>query len=447
VTLAFAIRGAMLHTPAPDIVEAWPDALIEVARDGRIAAVHLEAPPPIAARYAAGGRLHAISERQLLLPGLVDLHVHAPQFPNLGSALDLPLERWLHDHTFPLEARFADLAYAEATYHRLVATLLANGTTTAVYFATIHLPATRKLAEICLQRGQRAYVGRVAMDHPDCPPNYRDETATAVEETRALIKSIRALPGNSGLVQPIVTPRFIPACTDELLSRLGQLAAETGCAVQTHCSESDWEHAHVRARCGCTDAEALRRFGLLMPNSVLAHGNFCSDGDFLLIRQANAGIAHCPLSNVYFAGAVFPLRRAVEKSVKIGLGTDISGGAHPCVLDSARMAVTMSRALESGVDPTLSADNRGSPGARVPASLAFWLATAGAAAVLGLETGLFRPGHAFDALLLDADPVRSNLRLEPAEPAERRLERIVHTAARADILAVWVDGVRVHARA
>ena len=324
-----------------------------------------------------------------------------------------------------------------------MATLLANGTTTAVYFATIHLPATRRLAEICLRRGQRAYVGRVAMDHPDCPPNYRDETAVAVAETRALIDGIRALPGNSGLVQPIVTPRFIPACTDELLSALGTLAAETGCPVQTHCSESDWEHDFVHARCGCTDTQALHGFGLLTPNSVLAHGNFCNDGDFSLIRQQGAGIAHCPLSNIYFAGAVFPLRRAMEKRVKIGLGTDISGGAHPSVLDSARIAVTMSRALESGVDPALPPQTRGCPGARVGASLAFWLATAGGAAVLGLKTGLFRPGHAFDALLLDADPARSNLRLDPAEPAERRLERILHTAARSDIFAVWVNGVCV----
>jgi guanine deaminase len=169
---------------------------------------------------------------------------------------------------------------------------------------------------------------------------------------------------------------------------------------------------------------------------VLAHGNFVGDADFGLIGNAGAGIAHCPLSNVYFANAVFPLRAALEKGVRVGLGTDISGGAHPSVLDSARMAVTVSRALESGVDPSVPAASRGRQGSRVTASEAFWLATAGGAAVLAQKTGIFRENYAFDALLLDADPAGSNLRLGPAEPAERRLERIVHTAARADIFCV-----------
>ncbi len=449
MTAGFAIRGAALHTPAPDHVEAWPDALIEISFAGRIDAVHPEAPATISAGYEAAGRLTILAPQQVLLPGLIDLHVHAPQFSNLGTALDLPLERWLHDYTYPLEARFSDLAYASLVYEQLVGTLLANGTTTAVYFGTIHLPATLRLAEICLRRGQRASVGRVAMDHPDqCPPFYRDASASAaIDETRALIESIRALPSNENLVRPIVTPRFIHACTDELLSALGALAAETGCPVQTHCSESDWEHGHVLARCGCTDTAALHGFGLLAPHTVLAHGNFANDADFGLIRAAEAGIAHCPLSNVYFANAVFPLRAALERGVRVGLGTDISGGAHPSVLDSARMAVTMSRALEGGVDPARPAGARGRPGARVTASEAFWLATAGGAAVLGQPTGLFREGHAFDALLLDADPAGSNLRLDPAEPAARRLERIVHTAARADILCVWVNGRLVHSRA
>ncbi len=447
MTDSFAVRGACLHTPAPDRVEAWPDALIEV-HAGTIAAVHPDAPAGVSAAYEASGQLVHLAPRQMLLPGLVDLHIHAPQFPNLGTALDLPLEQWLQDYTFPLEARFADAAYAAGVYEDLVGTLLANGTTTAVYFATIHLPATQKLAETCLRRGQRAFVGRVAMDHPDsCPAFYRDESAdAAVAQTRALIDHVRALPGNAGLVRPIITPRFIPACTDELLHALGALAAEAGCHVQTHCSESDWEHGHVLSRCGCSDTEALHRFGLLTANGVLAHGNFLGDADLARIRSAGAGVAHCPLSNAYFADAAFPLRAALEKGVRVGLGTDIAGGAHPSLLDSARMAVTASRMLETGVDPAVAAAARGRPGSRIGTSEAFWLATAGGAEVLDQQTGLFRPGYAFDALLLDPANPDSNLRLDPAEPAARRLERIVHTAGRPDIAAVWVGGRKVHGR-
>jgi guanine deaminase len=442
MTTGFAVRGACLHTPACGAVEAWPDALIEVDPAGVIAAVHPNAPAAVAARHAAAGRLTHLGPRQILLPGLVDLHVHAPQFPNLGTALDLPLERWLQDYTFPLEARFADSVFAAGVYADLVATLLANGTTTAVYFATIHRPATRILAETCLRHGQRAFVGRVAMDHPEqCPDWYRDASAAgALADTRGSIADIAGLPGNAGLVRPIITPRFIPACTDDLLAGLGALAAETGCLVQTHCSESDWEHGHVLARCGCTDAEALHGFGLLPPHAVLAHGNLLSEANFEAIAAAGAGIAHCPLSNVYFAGAVLPLRAALAKGVRVGLGTDISGGAHPSVLDSARMAVAMSLVLESGVDPARPAATRGRAGSRIGSAEAFWLATAGGAAVLGQATGLFREGCAFDALLLDAGQPGSNLRLDPGEGAARQLERIVHTAARADIARVWVAG-------
>jgi guanine deaminase len=304
------------------------------------------------------------------------------------------------------------------------------------------------LAEICLRRGQRAYVGRVAMDHPEqCPPGYRDRSAeAAIAETRDFIASVRAMSGNAGLVQPVVTPRFIPACTDALLHGLGALAAETGTLVQTHCSESDWEHGHVRARCGCTDTEALRGCNLLAPHAVLAHGNFVSAGDMALIRAAGAGIAHCPLSNLYFANAVFPLRAALAGGVRAGLGTDISGGAHPSLFDSARMAVTVSRVLETGVDPALPQTARGRPGSRIDTVAAFWLATAGGAAVLGQNTGQFRAGQSFDALLLDPDNEASNLRFVAGDPWERRLERIIHTAGRADVHRVWVAGKLVHTR-
>jgi guanine deaminase len=112
----------------------------------------------------------------------------------------------------------------------------------------------------------------------------------------------------------VITPRFIPSCSAELLGRLGALARETGCHVQTHCSESDWEHGFVLDRCGVTDTAALENFGLLSRHTILAHGNFIGDEDVARIVRAGAGVAHCPLSNVYFSDAVFPLRRMLERA-------------------------------------------------------------------------------------------------------------------------------------
>jgi guanine deaminase len=148
-------------------LEYLADSLIVCGGDGLIEAVHPKGSPDaaaLAARYAEAGALVVLGAGQYLLPGLIDLHVHAPQWPQLGKALDLPLEEWLQKYTFPLEARYADVNFAAAVYESLVEALLANGTTTALYYGTVHLPATQKLADICLRRSQRALIGRVAMD-------------------------------------------------------------------------------------------------------------------------------------------------------------------------------------------------------------------------------------------------------------------------------------------
>jgi guanine deaminase len=446
---AWAIWGRAIH--APDTVETLPRALIIVDPDGTIISVEPSVPENDARLrgFCESGRLISLSDDQVLLPGLVDLHVHAPQFPQLGTALDRPLEEWLQAHTFPLESRYADVTFAEGVYTRLVETLLANGTTTALYFATIHLPATQRLAEICLALGQRGLVGRVGMDHPEqCPDFYRDASAeSATADTRALIDFIRAMPGNeNALVRPVITPRFVPACTDALLDGLGALARDTGCHVQTHCSESDWEHEHVRARCGCTDTEALDRAGLLGRRTVLAHGNFIESGDVARIRARGAAVAHCPLSNVYFAGAVFPLRAMLAEGLHIGLGTDIAGGASASLFEAARQAVASSRLLESGTDRTLPAGRRGVPGSRVDFRTAFRVATAGGGEALDLPVGLFRPGYAFDAILLQSGLPDGNLVFGPDEDGDTILQRIVMGAGRGDIARVWVAGRSVRSR-
>ena len=445
-----AFLGTALHTPVQGQLEALRDALIVVGGDGAIQAVHRREAAETqreAGRFATRGELITLGSDQFLLPGLVDLHVHAPQWPQLGKALDLPLEQWLQAYTFPLESRYADPAYAQTVYESLVGGLLANGTTTALYFGTIHLRATQILADICLRRSQRALVGRVAMDDPgQCPPYYRDASAASAESaTRAFISYVQSMPGNhTGLIKPVITPRFIPSCSDELLSRLGAVARETGCYVQTHCSESDWEHRFVLDRCGKTDTAALDGFGLLSRRTILAHGNFVGDEDIALIRARGSGIAHCPLSNVYFSDAVFPLRKILQQGVHVGLGTDIAGGASPSVLDNARHAVIASRTLESGVDPAQSRDERRRPDSRIDAITAFWLATAGGGIVLDLPVGVFKEGFQFDALLVDARARDSNLRLDANDAPEEVLQKIIYQAGRANIREVWVANRRVH---
>lgn len=444
------IAGTALHTPTRGRFEALEDVLILVDAIGRISEILPRDHPRFAeikAQAERQGNLTELQEGQFLLPGLVDLHIHAPQWPQLGKALDAPLEVWLQRYTFPLESRYADLSFAREVYFALVETLLANGTTTAVYFATIHLEASLALAEICLAKGQRAFVGKVAMDDArQCPDFYRDASAsTAVNETRAFIQSVRDRAGEEDpLVHPIITPRFIPGCTDALLEGLGKLAEETGCLVQTHCSESDWESNFVQERFGATDTAVLSRFGLLRENTILAHSNFVTDEDLALIRQKGAAIAHCPLSNFYFANAVFPLRAALDKCVRVGLGSDISAGHSPSVLDGCRHALLASRARHSGIDPHLPPEERGLAGSTISVAEAFWLATVGGGEALGLPIGKFAPGFKFDALVMDLNAHGSNINWLPdLDTIEDVFQKLVLNATRSNIVMTWVNGAVV----
>lgn len=441
------VKGTLIHTPVFGEVESIENALVVVDSDGTISSVLV----PGSENYAndvvaakANNHLIELTDRQYLLPGLVDLHIHAPQWPQIGIALHLPLYDWLQQYTFPLEAKYENLDFARRNYESLVNNLLANGTTTAMYYGTVHLEATKLLAEICLDKGQRAVIGKVAMDNTEeCPEFYRDKSVTSgLDDTRALIEYIRNLPGNdSGRVSPAVTPRFIPGCTDEMLHGLGAIANEYDCHVQTHCSESDWEHDYVIRRHGVHDTQSLDRFGLLNRKTVLAHSNFIDEADMSTIRKKGSGIAHCPLSNVYFSNAVFPSRRALDYGLNVGLGTDISGGPNPSILHNCRAAVDSSRLLEEGVDSTIPANRRGTPNSRINCLESFWMATVGGANALGLKVGQLAKGFYFDAIVVDTDVTDTNLRAgENSKSGEEILQKIVYGAERQNITNVWVQG-------
>ncbi|RUZ77591.1 guanine deaminase [Mesorhizobium sp. M7A.F.Ca.US.006.01.1.1] len=449
-TEPFTLLGTAFHTPERGRLEVLKDHLFSIDAQGRIAEILAPGHSEYEARQNAArqaGTLVELADGQFLLPGLIDLHIHAPQWPQMGKALDVPLEVWLQKYTFPLEARYADVDYAHEVYADLVDNLLANGTTTALYFATVHVDASLMLAETCLEKGQRAVVGKVVMDDPEqCPPFYRDaDAASAVSDTRRFIEAVKALdPRDRPLVKPAITPRFIPSCTDAALQGLGKLATEFGCHVQTHCSESDWAKQFVETRFGRTDAASLDGFGLLTRHTILAHSNFIDEQDMNLIEERGAGVAHCPLSNFYFANAAFPLRAALDRHMHVGLGTDISGGYSPSLFDGCRYALSASRTLQSGVHAGLPPEQRGAPGEPITHQEAFWLATAGGAEALDLPTGSFRIGYEFDALLIDTSATASNIHIGMADDTlEEIFQKIVLNAARANIATVWVSGRRV----
>lgn len=446
-------QGTAFSSKSPKEIQVLKDHLFCINTEGMIARIIAPQDPdfqPLLDAYQGTDTFHRLAESQYLLPGFIDLHVHAPQWAQSGTALDIPLYDWLNTYTFPLESKFSDLEFAKKVYEDVVSTLLANGTTTALYFATVHKEASILLAEICASKGQRGLVGKVVMDDPAQNPEfYRDaDTSTALADTEEFIVAVQALAKSAKQgVYPVVTPRFIPSCTDEGLRGLGELAAKYDTYVQSHCSESDWAHGYVQERFQKNDAFALHDFGLLRDKSVMAHCNFLDDEDVQLFAETGTAIAHCPVSNAYFANSVIPVAHFHAEGVEIGLGSDISGGFSPSLFDNIRQAVISSRMLEDGVNPSLPAKERGVPGSRITIHEAFYLATAGGGESLSLPIGRIEENYAWDVQIIDTKIPTAKLPIfDENEDLHDVFQKMMYLVRPENILEVWVQGERVHSR-
>lgn len=446
-------QGTAFSSKSPKEIEILEDYLFAINADGiieKIISPQDEEYHTLLDAYEGKSNFHRLAKGQYILPGFIDLHVHAPQWAQSGTALDIPLYDWLNTYTFPLESKFANLDFAKVVYEDLVSTLLANGTTTVLYFATVHKEASLLLAEICAKQGQRALVGKVVMDdHDQTPEYYRDSnTSAALADTEEFILAVKELAKTVKQgVYPVVTPRFIPSCTDEALEGLGQLAAKYDTHIQSHCSESDWAHNFVQDRCAKNDAFALNDFGLLREKSVMAHCNFLEDDDADLFAKTGTAIAHCPVSNAYFSNSVIPVARFQDKGIDIGLGTDISGGFSPSLFDNVRQAVISSRMLEDGVNPALPAQERGVPNSRITVDEAFYLATAGGGEGLSLPIGRIQPSYAWDIQIIDTTLPSAKLPIfDENEDLHGIFEKIMYLSRPENITEVWVQGEKVHSR-
>jgi len=420
----------------------YDDALINVA-DGRITSLITDTVQIESFLASYPGELINLKPQEFLMPGMIDTHVHAPQYQFTGTATDLPLMEWLDQYTFPAERRCADTDFAAALYARLVCKLLSHGTTTAVYFASIHLEATKRLVDACRAAGQRAFVGKVSMDRHGSE-EYEERTADALQDAEAMVDYCHAYEPDVShpidrLVNPVLTPRFIPTCSAALLSGLGALYrkhCERGCWVQSHIAESHDEMAFVEAlHPARRDADIFDEAGLLTAHCVMAHGVHLNEAELKLFAQRGAAIACCPLSNVYFAGADLPLVKVQSAGVRVGLGTDVAGGYSPSLLSAIRTAVIVSK-----VHARTAGDE-----AQVTYSRALWTATMGGALALGLEDhlGSFAVGKQFDAVLVrcDAPSYDSVAEANTGRSAlASDLERYIHLGDDRNVERVWVRG-------
>lgn len=301
-----------------------------------------------------GVRIVRTPEGGFFFPGFIDTHIHASQYPNAGLFGSTTLLDWLATYTFPTESSFSDLTFAGTIYNRVVNRTLSHGTTTASYYTTIHVPATNLLSKICHKKGQRAFIGRVCMD-ANCPDYYKDESvSTAVANTKATIEYIKSIDPSYEVVSPIVTPRFAVTCSGNMMSELGRLAKEEDIPIQTHVSENESEIKFVNASFPASGSytKVYDDHGLLTPRTILAHAVHLSEEELKLIKFRGTGLSHCPVSNSALGSGMARVRDWVDEGVDVGLGTDVSGGYSPSILEAARQALLVSRVLaqREGVD-------------------------------------------------------------------------------------------------
>jgi guanine deaminase len=278
----------------------------------------------------------------------------------------------------------------------------------------------------------------------------------SLDNTKTLITYIRNLP--STLVYPIITPRFAISCSDGLLTSLGKLASsEKTIAIQTHISENKSEIQFTKELFpNCTSyADVYDHFGLLRDNTVLAHAVHLDDSEKALIKERNAGISHCPTSNFNLSSGVAPIGEYLDMGIKVGLGTDVSGGFSTSILQAVQLASVAAK-VKAMQSTGVANSNTGFANRALSISTLLYLATLGGAEVCCLtdRIGSFHAGKEFDALLVDIRdrPVGGNPGLwgetlldtvGPKEKLETSLERFLFTGDDRNIRQVFVKGVRV----
>jgi guanine deaminase len=460
------VRGAMAHcprapwpaasagglagaTPAPSFLELSANATVVVDSRGLIAAVAQggEALRDGPWSDASVCDVLELSSSQMLLPGFVDTHIHAPQLSFAGAGLDVPLLEWLQRYTFPAERRLGrEAGAAEALYPLLVRRLLSAGTTTALYFGSLDVAPCKVLARACADAGQRALVGKVSMDRLGAEGYQESSAAAALQAAEEFVCWVKAQPEfRSGMLLPVVTPRFIPSCSPELLAGLGALARRHGCHVQSHLSESlDEVELSAQLHPGeGSDTAIFDRAGLLGPRSVMAHAVHLSKGDLETLVQRGCAVAHCPLSNFYFAHGLLPAERVLRAGLKLGLGTDVAGG-YSCSMMNAQRSTVLASLAGAIADSGLKARQRAEV---LDYKHAFYLATQGGAVALGLDKriGCFKEGLEFDALVLDARCDALDLFFD-SDTLEERFQKLCTLGDDRNVARVFVRGREVHVR-
>ena len=352
----------------------------------------------------------------LIFPGMVDLHVHAPQYAFRGMCMDLELMDWLNRYTFPEEEKYENLEYAKKAYGMFVEALQKGATTRACIFATRHRYATELLMQLMEESGLVSYVGKVNMDR---------EASEALTEESAEISAyntfgwINATKDKFKNTHPILTPRFIPCCTDKLMEELREIQMTYGIPVQSHLSESKGEIDFVKflRPDNAFYGDSYNEYDLFGKNddigtdvkTVMAHCVWSTDEEVELMRKNGVYVAHCPASNMNLTSGIAPIRKYLNLGLNIGLGSDVAGGHSDSIFRAITDAIQVSKMYFRMVNEEYKP---------LVFSEAFYLATKGGGKFFG-NVGSFEEGYEFDAVIMDDSVLPHPQTLNLAERMER----------------------------
>ena len=411
-------KGNIIFTPTPEEIKIYANSYI-VVKSGIVEGIYEKLPDVY--------RVETVNDygQRLILPGFVDLHVHAPQFYQCGIGLDKELIDWLNEHTFPQENRFSDLAYARKAYSLFVDELIRQGTTRACIFATIHKESTELLFEILIEKGIGAFVGKVNMDR-NCPDFLREATETSIQESEELIIKY----GKHLRVKPILTPRFAPTCSEELLDAIGKLAKQYNLPVQSHLSENRNEVKWVNELfpSHSTYSDVYNNYGLFgqIP-TLMAHGIYLTEKELGLIKDNDVMLVHCPESNVNIASGIMRVRELLQRGIRIGLGSDVGAGHSLAMSKVVVRAIQLSKLMKVF-------DFQASP---LTTAEAFYMATKGGGSFFG-KVGSLEKGYLFDAIVVEDDQ-----RITRYLSLEEQLQRFLYVGDASNIIARFVQGWQV----
>ena len=367
---------------------------------------------------------------QLIIPGMIDTHIHFPQTEMVG-AYGEQLLSWLNTYTFPTEIQFKDKAYASEIAKFFVNELLKNGTTTALVFCTVHPESVDALFEAAEQHQMRLIAGKVMMDR-HAPEALCDSADSSYDDSKALIEKWHG----QGRALYAITPRFAPTSTPEQLERAGQLKAEyPDVYVHTHLSENKDEIAWVKdlfpAQKGYLDV--YHHYGLTGQRSVFAHCVHLEDAEWQCMHETDSAIAFCPTSNLFLGSGLFPLNKTWQQQVKVGLGTDVGAGTSFSLLQTVNEAYKVQQLQ----------------GDKLSAYESLYHATLGGAKALDLDDklGNFNVGKEADFVVLNIKPTAlQQLRQSRSKSLEDSLFALFTMGDDRNVEATYIYGQKAYSQ-